>query len=106
MKIVQDRTTTTISSVFDEYIAEGTLVKTDGWAAYPTAIRRCNEIFGMNLRHELVNHSIGFVNDDGTHTNTVENLWAHVRCAWRNRHGVNRTRINEFINEFKSRRLS
>ncbi len=90
------------AGVFDKYVGDGKLVKTDGWAAYPTAIRRCNGRFGMNLRHEVVNHRIGLVNDDGTHTNTVENLWSHVRCARRNCHGVNRTRINEF----KSRRLS
>ncbi len=97
LKIIQDRSTVSISNVFNEYIHEGTLIKIDGWAAYPSAIRRCNEVYGMFLCHEVVDYSVGFGNDDRTHTNTIENFWSYVRCAWRTNHGVNRTMINELL---------
>lgn len=105
MTVVHDRTTITLSNVFRTYIAPGTHIKTDGWAAYPSAIRRCNDTFAMNLSHDVVNHSEGFTNADGTHTNTIENLWSHVRSSWRARHGVNRNRLEDFIAEFKFLKL-
>ncbi len=103
--VVHDRTTITLANIFRSFIAAGTHVKTDGWAAYPSAIRRCNDTFEMNLTHEVVNHSEGFTNADGTHTNTIENLWSHVRSSWRARHGVNRNRLEDFISEFKFLKL-
>jgi hypothetical protein len=50
--------------------------------------------------HEVVNHSIGFINEDGAHTNQIENLWSHLKQEYRARGGVNHTRIELFLNEF------
>ncbi len=93
IKIIENRSIISISESFREFILPSSHIKTDGWAAYPSGIRRCNKLYQMQLTHSIVNHSEGFVYSDGAHTNTVENLWSHVRCSWRARPGVNRTRI-------------
>lgn len=73
LEVVCDRTTNTLSRVLNKYVLPNSCIKTDGWAAYPSAIRRCNREYESNFSHEIVNHSLGFTNEDGTHTNTVEN---------------------------------
>jgi len=38
------------------------------------------------LPHSTVNHSVEYVSSDGTHTNTIEGLWALVKRAWYGQH--------------------
>ncbi len=81
LTIIQERTTVSIANTLKNFVLPGTYIKTDGWAAYPSAIRRCNHLYEMQFLHKIVNHTEGFINSDGTHTNTVENLWSYVLCA-------------------------
>ncbi|KKO73767.1 hypothetical protein AAJ76_2410003, partial [Vairimorpha ceranae] len=46
--------------------------------------------------HEVVNHSVGFVNAQGAHTNQIENPWSHLKHVYRKRGGINKKRIDFF----------
>ena len=72
----------------------GSIIVTDGYPSYPSAVTN----FGS--RHEVVNHSIGFMNADGAHTNQIENIWSHLKQEYRARGGINRGRIILFLKEF------
>lgn len=64
---VEDRSASTILEVFRTFVLPGSVVYTDGWAAYPQV---CNE---LNLEHHYVNHKHFFKDPNtGVHTNTVE----------------------------------
>ena len=54
--------------MFDEHVVPGSIIVTDGYLTYPGAVAK----FGS--RHGVVNHSVGFVNAQGAHTNQIENL--------------------------------
>ena len=79
IEIIPNRTTTTIKKFIEDHILPETTVKTDGWSSYPAAIRESNIIRSSKYSHEIVNHSIGFINERGTHANTIEGLWSHLR---------------------------
>jgi IS1 family transposase len=66
---VENRNTETILSVILEDVLPGTLIYTDNWRAYSSALSRVNG-FG----HETVNHSHNFVNPDNpdVHTQNIE----------------------------------
>ena len=51
--------------------------------------------------HEVVNHTVGFVNAQGAHTNQIGSLWSHLKHAYRKRGGINKGRMNFFLNEWK-----
>lgn len=68
LKIVPNRKSSTIKSLFDEKVEIGTIIKTDRHASYPSAV------FDHGSIHLTVNHSEGFTTEDGIHTNNIENL--------------------------------
>ncbi|KAI5150406.1 hypothetical protein ENBRE01_1480 [Enteropsectra breve] len=70
---VPDRKQETFENLFARYINRGTTVITDGHASYPGAVRSIDGI------HIVVNHSIGFRNSEGYHTNNIENLWSLIK---------------------------
>ena len=49
---------------------------------------------------KLLNHSVEYVSERGIHTNTIENLWSHVRLYWRARHGVKQDQLPSFLAQF------
>lgn len=62
-----DRSAETLKTLFEIYVIPGSIVYTDGWAAYRTV---CLE---LGFEHHVVNHSENFKDPEhGTHTNTVE----------------------------------
>ena len=65
MVCVPDRTEDTLLRILKEWVLPGTTIISDGWKAY------CN-IKAHGYQHEVVNHSVEFVNEDGAHTNKVE----------------------------------
>lgn len=72
-EIVSDRTLNTFKNLLERHINPGTLVITDGHASYPGAVQYISGI------HKVVNHSIGFKNEEGFHTNNIENLWSLIK---------------------------
>lgn len=73
LKLVPNRRSETLLNVLRMSVNTGTLIVTDGYASYPRAVRE----FGSD--HKVVNHCNGFVNDEGFHTNIIENVWSHFK---------------------------
>lgn len=68
MAVVPRRDAQTLTEVIRQFIRPGSLIYSDMWRAY----NGLPDEEGMNWVHEVVNHSIEFVTDEGVHTNTIE----------------------------------
>ncbi|KCZ75516.1 hypothetical protein H311_03504 [Anncaliia algerae PRA109] len=55
---------------------------TDGYPSYLSAVAK------FVSDHKIVNHSKGFCNADGINTNSIENIWSHLKKDYRERAGV------------------
>lgn len=95
LELVENRKSSTILELLKRRVKEGTIIVTDGYPSYPSAVR----LFGAV--HHVVNHTEGFVNADGMHTNLIENLWGHLKQEYRSRNGVNKERMQYFLIEFE-----
>lgn len=94
LTLVPNRQSSTLLSVFLQYIEQGSIIRTDGYRSYPRAVHDFGSV------HEIVNHSIGFRNEFGQTTNSVENLWSSFKGEYRARCGLRKERISLFIREF------
>ena len=65
---VDERDHHTLASIIANHVLPGTIVRTDCWAAY----NGLEDIPGLQLSHQTVNHSEGFISPEGVHTNTIE----------------------------------
>lgn len=93
-EIVPNRKAETFKDLFRRNIAPNAVIVTDGHKSYPSAVSH------INGHHIIVNHSIGFKNIDGFHTNNIENLWSLLKYEIKRRRGVISTNIPQFLNEF------
>jgi transposase-like protein len=95
-EVVQERSASTLLDVIVRHVKPGTIIHTDMWKAY-------SDLEAFGFVHHQVNHSINFVGDDGTHTNTIEGTWNGIklRIAVRNR---NKKDIGPCLLEFIWRR--
>jgi len=94
MEVCKNRTISTITSFLDRNVLPGSHIKSDGYPSYPKAIENANCV------HSVINHTLGFVNEDGDHTNSIENVWSHLKTDLRTSRGVRMDRMNIFIQEF------
>ncbi|KCZ74867.1 hypothetical protein H311_04163, partial [Anncaliia algerae PRA109] len=92
--LIPDRNAKTVLGVFEQYIQKGSLIITDGYYSYTQSVKEFDSF------HALINHSEGFKNGDGLTTNSIINLWSHLKKDCLERAGINKTRINLFIKEF------
>ena len=76
--------------MFDEHVVPESIIVTDGYPSYPGAVAKFKSF------HEVVNHSVGFVNAQGAHMDQIENPWSHLKHAYRKRGSINKGRINFF----------
>jgi hypothetical protein len=90
LEMVPNRKIFTLEDFFRRRINEKSIIVSGGHPSYPSAVRNFGSI------HEVGNHSIGFKNESGVHTNQVENLWSHLNQDHRSRSGVNHNRMNIF----------
>lgn len=94
IEITSRRTIEDFTRIFTDRVLPETTIWHDGYPSYnPT----CNN---MGYEHREVNHSREYVTRDGVHTNLIENLWSHMRQAWRARGGVRRDKLRIFLAEF------
>ncbi len=69
---VQNRTVThPVGS--ESKIGVCSVLVSDGYPSYPGVASN------LNLVHKAVKYSVGFVNEEGDHTNTIENLCAQMK---------------------------
>lgn len=45
------------------------------------------------LRHNVLNHSVNFVNENGIHTNNIEGFWSILKYELRKQHGLREMKI-------------
>lgn len=95
---VENRQANTITEALEGNIGVGTIFHTDGYPSYPQVAQN------LSLMHRVVNHTEGFVANDGTHTNLIEGFWANLKERMRAEHGVARQNIDEWIEFYSFRR--
>ncbi|CAO3645206.1 unnamed protein product [Mucor hiemalis] len=68
--------------IITRFVKSGSIIHTDFWRAYNGIVE-----WEMDYQHRGVNHSEGFISEDGTHTNTIEGTWngIKIRCFPRSR---------------------
>ncbi|EPR78319.1 hypothetical protein SLOPH_2703 [Spraguea lophii 42_110] len=77
IKRVENRQSNALARVLDGIIRVGSVLCGDGYPSYPAVA------VNLNLSHIIVNHSHGFVNEDGDNTNTIESFWSHLKSSMR-----------------------
>jgi len=70
----QGRTASTLLSLIQRYIWEGSVIYSDGWGAY-------RMLKDLGYSHYVINHSENFVDPDNAkiHTQTIEQLWRDLK---------------------------
>ena len=76
---VEKRNAAALTLIIKHFIKPGTTIHSDMWAAY-------RKLADAGFVHATVNHSVEFKAPDGTHTNTIESIWRHMK-ACRSTHG-------------------
>ena len=97
---VSSRDADIIATLILDNVHVRSIIITDGWLAYPSAIKLINANHNANFTHSIVNHSKNFVEKDGTHTNHVEGTWSGVKQNISARHmriNVINGKLIEFI---------
>jgi hypothetical protein len=75
MFLVQKRDRDTLRPIIEQCCADGSIIVSDEWRAY-----RGLDNWGHSYRHETVNHSEEFINQDtGAHTQNIEREWKTVK---------------------------
>ena len=96
LKVLANRHAETIYDFINENLIEGSIIKTDGYPSYPPAVQR------HNSEHIVVNHTMGFVNEEGDHTNTIESVWSRIKSDIRARCGVRYDKLQEYAEEYQT----
>ena len=92
---VNDRSAATMLPIIQQWVAPGSTIWTDMWAAY-------NSLGNMGYNHGTVNHTLYFT-DPQTHvtTNRVEAMWSRAKAKFKSMHGpTNRDTIGDYLAEF------
>ena len=75
MFIVPNRSQAELTAKIEEYVAPGSIIHSDKWAAYQNLSNHPN-----GYVHLTVNHSENFVDPNtGVHTQNIENFWRHAK---------------------------
>lgn len=98
--LFENRTFENIYGVFKKFVNERSVMKTDGYPTYPNVMQK------MNYIHSVVNHTLGFKNEKGEHTNNIENLWSCLKSDITRRHGVLRKNLDMFLSEWSWKRIN
>ena len=98
MTYVPDRTRETLEPIIMALVETNTRIMSDFWRAY-------NNLGDRGFRHEVVNHSIEFVNPrTGAHTETVEGAWGLCKNNMAQFKGIKKDDLPTFINQWCFRR--
>ncbi|KAG0420014.1 hypothetical protein EQH57_0326 [Dictyocoela roeselum] len=98
LKRVKNRETVTLTKALEGFIGVGSKLCTDGHPSYPGVCEN------LCLKHKFVNHSEGFINDEGVHTNNIEGFWSYLKSEMRKQHGIKRQNIDIWLDEFTFRK--
>ena len=91
---VDRRDAATLLPIIQKYIAPGTTIISDLWAAY-------NTIGTLGYQHLTVNHSLNFVDPTtGACTNHIESVWQKAKQKHKQRYGTHRELLHTYLAEF------
>lgn len=98
LKRVENRRIETLTNDLEGLIHVGSMLRSDGHPSYPS--------FAANLHcsHSVVNHTNGFINEEGIHTNNIEAFWSHLKSSMRKENGVKRANIDVWLDEYTFKR--
>ncbi|WUR02938.1 DDE-TNP-IS1595 domain-containing protein [Vairimorpha necatrix] len=96
---VENRTIECLTAALEGRICVGSVLHSDGHPSYPGVAEN------LCLSHQVVNHSIGFLSPDGIHTNNIENVWSQLKSEMTKEHGVKRSEIDTWLDEFMYRKF-
>ena len=94
VKRIPDRKAETLTKVLESVIGVCSNFCTDGYPSYPEVARN------LHVVHHVLNHSLGFKSEDGTHKNNIEGFCAILKDKMRKEHDVRRENIDEWLKEF------
>lgn len=86
----------TLHPIIQEYVKTGSIIWTDGWAAY-------NGLQDLGYTHRTVNHKKEFISADGVCTNAIEGYWATLKQFCRHTEVLRSRLLPEHIDEFMYR---
>ena len=93
MEIVENRNSETLLPIIQSVARPGSIIHTDEWRSY-RGIQR------MGYAHKTVNHSINFVEPDGTHTQTIESYWNRKKSIIKKKNGCHKDFLHYYLQEF------
>ncbi|WUR05162.1 DDE-TNP-IS1595 domain-containing protein [Vairimorpha necatrix] len=95
---VPDRKINFLTKIIGDKVLPGSVLISDGHSSYPGVAAN------LKLKHIIVNYSIGFTNEEGFHTNNIENFWSGMKSEMTKQHGVKRVNIKSWLEEFTFRK--
>ena len=98
---VQQRNADTLLPIIAANIEPGSLIISDGWAAYG-GIKQMQQKFD----HRFINHKLFFVdpNDRQIHTQGIEATWGALKTSMRHLCGTNRDLFPTYLFQYAFRR--
>lgn len=95
VKVVDDRTASTLLSIIREHVRPLSVIVSDQWAAYNQIER------DLGLRHLTVNHKLHFVDPTtGAHTQRIESIWSQLKGKCKEMRGVCGSSLPGYLNEW------
>ena len=95
-QVVPNTQQNTIEPIIRKSIKEKANVYTDEWLAYQDLSKWYN--------HKIVNHSAKQYVNEKAHTNSIENVWSHLkRGIYGTYHWVSRKHLHSYVDEFTLR---
>lgn len=89
---VPNRTRQELFGIIQRHVQQHSVIHSDEAPMY----RTLNQ---LGYIHHTVCHKENYVAPDGTHTNTIENHWLHLKNFLREKHGVYTTNLAAYLDE-------
>lgn len=101
LEIVNRRDAQTLERIITAHVLPGSVIVTDGWAAYRNVSTINNGVYD----HQVVVHGDNFVDPvhSDINTQTIEGLWMHAKRKLRNQLGSSRNLFPRYLAEFQWR---
>jgi len=102
LPVFNDRSRAHLEPLIQQWVLPGTRIITDGWAAY----RQLGNL-PEGYTHDVVNHSIEFVNpiDRSINTQAIEGLWAHAKKPFKAMNGTSKSLFDSHLEWFQFKRV-
>lgn len=93
VQLVPNRTRDVLFDIITQYVIRDSVIHTDEAPVYRT-------LPAEGYEHYTVKHKETYVAPDGTHTNTIESLWSHIKEIFKEKHGVHNQKLGAHLDEF------